>query len=78
MSASTRRISLTKSLDDPLFGGQVPRVETDGGYWIEYDGLRTEEFRVSVFDYPELLRADATVTFPAYSGLAQTVIEDTV
>ncbi|MCH7988616.1 MAG: hypothetical protein IID46_05615 [Planctomycetes bacterium] len=74
--AETRRIPLFKSLDDPLFGGQVSSIRFDASYFIEYDDLRTRDYRITVFDFPALLRADATIEFPKYADLPDTVIPD--
>lgn len=74
------RVPLTRSLDDPLFGGRIERVNSDGVYRVEFaDGAknaRTDEFHVTVFDYPRLERADVAVSFPEYTGLPEAVIED--
>ena len=69
-------IPLSKSLDDPLFGGRVAQVETDLTYHVRFDDRQSETFRVKVFDYPRLIQADATIAYPEYTGLAQKQIED--
>ncbi len=73
----TRSIALTKSLDDPVFGGTVPDVSQDFTYRIEHGGHRTREFKVKVFEYPKLERADAKIQFPAYTQVPEKTIEDT-
>lgn len=75
--AGERRIPLAKSLDDPVFGGRISRVDDDLTYHVAYDALRSEEFTVAVFDYPQVERIDAVIQFPDYSGLEHTVVEDT-
>lgn len=72
-----RRIPLMKNLDDPIFGTSVPDIKDALTYRIEYGGETTRDFRVSVFEYPRLERADAKVTYPEYTGLAEKTIEDT-
>lgn len=72
-----RRIPLMKNLDDPIFGTSVPGVQDALTYRIEYGGETTRDFRVTVFEYPRLERADAKVTYPEYTGLAEKTIEDT-
>ncbi len=72
-----RRTPLTKNLNDPVFGGGIPEVKGDFRYQIDSSNGRTREFKVSVFDYPRLERADAKVTYPAYTGLAEKTIPDT-
>ena len=55
---------MTRSLEDPTFAGRVESVETDLAYRVEYGGKSTETFQVKVFEYPELMRADAKLVFP--------------
>ncbi|MGA2864343.1 MAG: hypothetical protein ABSF95_07630 [Verrucomicrobiota bacterium] len=73
----TRRIPLVKSLSDPLFGGSVPEVASNLVYHVQYGARRTRDFKVTVFDYPRLERADAEVTFPDYAAQAPKHIENT-
>ncbi|HUG93235.1 MAG TPA: hypothetical protein VML55_20505 [Planctomycetaceae bacterium] len=73
---SPRRIELARSLDDPLFGGRVSDVQSDLVYLVEYDGQRSPEYRVTVFDYPRLERADLTVTAPSYAGREPVTVAD--
>src|SRR5690606_32669385 len=70
------RSKMTRSLEDPAFAGRVPTVENDLAYRIEFAGQQSENFRVTVFDYPEVLRTDAELTFPSYSGLQPKTVED--
>jgi hypothetical protein len=74
---SSRQIPLVKNLDDPVFGGGIPEVSSDFVYHIEYDGERTRDFKIHVFEHPRLERADAHLTFPDYTGLSEKTIEDT-
>ena len=37
---------------------------------------RATSFHVTVFDYPELVRADAELVFPEYTSLEPAVVED--
>jgi hypothetical protein len=74
---NTKRIPLSKSLADPVFGGSVPEVASDLNYRVEYSGEHTKDFHVRVFEYPRLERADIDVTYPEYTGLEHKRIEDT-
>ncbi len=74
---TARRIPLVKSLADPIFGGSVPDVTTPFAYHIEYGKRQTGNFKVTVFEYPRLDRADADLTYPGYTGLVPARIEDT-
>ncbi|MBW3543451.1 MAG: hypothetical protein KY476_24630, partial [Planctomycetes bacterium] len=71
-----RRLTLSKSLDDPLFAGSIANVQSDGVYRIEFDGLHTDPFRVRVFEYPRLERADVTVYWPDYAGRTATTLAE--
>ena len=71
-----QEIPLSRSLDDPLFGGRVASVQRDLTYHVRFDDRTSDEFRVSVFDYPQLQQADATIEYPEYTGMAVKTIED--
>jgi hypothetical protein len=70
------RRGMTRSLEDPTFAGRVESVETDLAYRVEHRGTSTETFRVKVFEYPELVRTDAKLVFPAYTSLGPKTVED--
>jgi hypothetical protein len=74
---SERRIPLRKNLDDPVFGTSVPDIKDTLTYRIEYGGETTRDFKVTTFEFPRLERADAKVTYPEYTCLAEKTIEDT-
>ena len=71
-----QRLPLTKSLDDPIFGGRLPAVKHDLRYLIDYDGKRTREYKITVYDLPSLVRSDLELTFPSYTGLDTKKLED--
>jgi hypothetical protein len=71
------RVEMTKSLNDPLYFGNISAIKGDLTYWIEYGEQRTAPFQISVFDYPAVERIDAEVAFPSYTGLAAAAIPDT-
>src|SRR5690606_13204858 len=68
--------SLSRSLDDPLFGGRIESVNSNLTYHLTYDDRQSDVYRVTVFDYPKLEQADATVVHPEYTGLGTKVIEN--
>ncbi len=74
---SAPRVTLSRSLADPLFGGTIPEVASNFVYHLEFAGKRTRDFKVEVFEYPRLERADAEVTFPDYTGQHTKRIENT-
>jgi hypothetical protein len=70
-------LAMSKSLDDPVFAGRVLSVDQNLTYAVYYDDQQTRWYKITVFDYPELLRVDARLSFPEYTGMAETVVEDT-
>jgi hypothetical protein len=70
-------LAMSKSLDDPVFAGRVPSVEQDLTYRVQYDNAQTDWYRVTVFDYPDLIQADARLEFPSYTGMPTALVEDT-
>ncbi|HEX42595.1 MAG TPA: hypothetical protein ENN81_11155 [Phycisphaerales bacterium] len=75
--SSSQRIVLNKNLEDPVFGGVIPSVPGNTVYRVEYEGQRTQDFKLTAFIYPELRRADARIVYPAYTHLPEKVVEDT-
>ncbi|HAB18691.1 MAG TPA: hypothetical protein DCE44_19900, partial [Verrucomicrobiales bacterium] len=76
-STTPRTQSLVRSLNDPVFGGSLPEVTEDFVYHVEFNGRKSPEYKVTVFEFPRLERADAQLTFPEYTRLATKRIEDT-
>ena len=72
-----KRVPMTRSLDDPLFGGHLDTISQNLTYQIEFAGETTKPFQVHVFQYPTLTRADASLTFPSYTGMDSKLVEDT-
>ncbi len=71
------RMTLTKSLDDPVFGGIIQDVSADLLYRIEYADRFTRDYTISIYERPELVRADATIVYPTYTKLPEKIVEDT-
>ena len=67
---------MSKSLDDPVFGGRIPAVVEDLYYRVAFADEQTAEFRASVFEYPRLVRADAKLVFPEYTHEPQRIVQD--
>lgn len=70
------QLALVRNLEDPLFGARIERIERDLRYRVEGEGIASEEFRVTVFDYPRLERADATVLFPSWTNRPEETLAD--
>ncbi len=73
----SRRIPLKRNLADPVFGTSLMSVNADTKYRIEYDDTETDDFELSVFDYPALAQSDAQLDYPDYTELPDRVIKDT-
>jgi hypothetical protein len=72
-----QRITLTKSLDDPVFGGIIQDVASDLLYRVEYADRSTRDYMIGIYQRPELVRADAKIAYPAYTKLPEKTVEDT-
>ena len=70
------RLAMSRSLDDPLFGKSISGVTEPLVYKVEIAGQTTLEYRVTVFEYPRLERADAKLAYPAYTGLEDRLVQD--
>ena len=72
-----QEIQLTRNLEDPVFGGIIPQVNSDMYYHIEYANRRTREYKIITYNHPRLERADANIVYPSYTNLPDKVIKDT-
>ena len=77
-SGKTQRLPLARQLADPVFGASLVEISEDGLYRVEYGARKTRDYKISVFDYPALTRADADLHYPAYTGLTNRTIRDTL
>lgn len=75
---SERRLAMTATLDDPILGAFVAAVEQPLRYQVVSPRYQSDVFRIDVFEYPNLVRADASLEFPGYTGLKGKRIEDTL
>lgn len=76
-SGKTKRVALERNLADPVFGASLSEISEDGFYHIEYRGGKTRDYKITVFDYPALIRADALLVYPQYIRLTNKTIIDT-
>jgi hypothetical protein len=76
-SGKSRRLPMERRLADPVFGASLEEVAEEGRYHVEYRGGKTPDFKIAVFDYPSLARADALLRFPDYTGQTNQTIVDT-
>ena len=72
------RLPMARRLADPIFGAAIPEVSEPGRYHVEYRNRKTRDYTISVFEFPALIRADAELHFPLYTGLTNQTIRDTL
>lgn len=72
-----QQITLTKNLEDPVFGGIIQQVDRNLLYRIEYADRSTRDFHINVYQHPALTRADAKIVYPSYTKLPEKIIQDT-
>jgi hypothetical protein len=77
-SGKEARLNMPRRLADPVFGASIPEVKEAGIYHIEYRGKKTRDYKITVFEYPALVRADASLIYPSYTGLTNRTIRDTL
>jgi hypothetical protein len=75
-SGEPSQIQMVKSLDDPVFGGRIPMVDEPLDYHVALGGGKSETYHVTVFEYPKLVRADAKLMYPSYTGLDERLLQD--
>ena len=75
--AATTRVAMARNLSDPVFGAAIERVSEDAEYRVAWAEGASGAFRLSVYDLPRMVRADARVTPPATTRLPERTVEDT-
>jgi hypothetical protein len=78
VSGKTTFIPMARQLADPVFGASLPNITEQGLYRVEYGTHKTSDYKISVYDYPALARADASLQYPEYTGLTNQTIRDTL
>ncbi len=69
---------LRPTLDPLVFGGMLSAVKQDSLYHIDFAHERSADFKITVFDYPSLTQADATITPPAYAQQPTREVKDSL
>ncbi len=76
---STRsRLAMNRTVDGNVFGGVITGIKSDARYRVEFDGGASEAYKITTFDYPALVRADATITPPAWTEQPPSVVKNTM
>ncbi len=71
------RVPMARSLSDPVFAHTLGNIQTDTVYAVTFADERHGDFALTVFELPDLVRADASLDYPDYTGLADRQITDT-
>src|ERR1035441_1516516 len=78
VSGKTHRLPMARQLADPVFGASLPGITEEGLYRVEYGAHKTRDYKIGVYDFPALTRADASLQYPEYTGLTNQTIRDTL
>lgn len=70
-------LPLAPQLGDPVCAGRMEEIREDVIYHIEYANRRSDDYRLRVFDFPEIQRIDAKIVRPEYTALPPETVEDT-
>lgn len=74
--ADVNRVAMSRSLNDPVFGGRVPVVDAPLDYHVTAGDQTSPTYHVDVFEYPRLERADAKLLYPKYTGMEERLVQD--
>ncbi|MGB7328235.1 MAG: hypothetical protein WBD31_25390 [Rubripirellula sp.] len=77
-SEPPRTLPMTQNLKDPILGGFVSSVQTPITYQVVTSQWASRVYKVHVFEFPELTRANADLVFPQYTRMQPKRIDDTV
>lgn len=75
---SQRRLPMQPTLEDPLLAAFVSSVQRPLRYQVVSTRYRSDVYCVEVFDDPALVRSDAQLQYPDYTGMLPKRIEDTI
>ncbi len=76
-SAGEVRFPMKRSLNDPIFAAYLYDLKEPSKYLVEYDSKKSDSYEITVFEYPAMVRADAKLEYPGYTGLEAKTIADT-
>ncbi|TWT48188.1 hypothetical protein Pla22_51890 [Rubripirellula amarantea] len=75
---STFSIPMRRNLGDPVLAALLSSAESTFDYQIKTPIWQSDTYHVEVFDYPAMLRSDASLDYPSYTSLEDKTIQDTV
>ena len=74
----SRRIPMRLTVDQQVFGGMISKIDRDSLYRVEFGAGKSSDYKITTYIHPELERADAKITPPAYTGLPAKEIKNTL
>jgi len=72
------RFAMNRTVDGNVFGGVITDIKADARYRVEFDEGVSETYRITTFEYPALVRADATITPPAWTEQPPQTVKNTM
>jgi len=72
------RFAMNRTVDASIFGGVITDIASDGKYRVEFEGGKSETYRITTFEYPALVKVDATVTPPAWMEQPATEVKNSM
>jgi hypothetical protein len=74
--SSSEDITKLKSHTDGSFVQRLEDIEQEMLYYFEYEGIKSDEYRILVADYPAVKNFTLTVKPPAFTGVPEKVQEN--
>lgn len=71
-----KREAMQRGIGEPAFQHEFLNVQESIDYWIEVWDVRSEPYRISMYEFPAVDRIDLTYRYPAYTGLRDRLEED--
>jgi hypothetical protein len=76
VTGATQRLSMTRSLNDPVFALRIPDITSPLQYHVEFESEQSPAYTVGVFEYPEVKRIDAELKYPDFAQTSTAFIKD--
>jgi hypothetical protein len=70
-------VPMKRSLNDPVFAAYLYDLQETIRYRVDYENRSSDVFKIEVFEYPRMIRADAQLDFPEYTGQEPRTVADT-
>ncbi|MBG87804.1 MAG: hypothetical protein CMO80_13000 [Verrucomicrobiales bacterium] len=70
-------VPMVKAMNDPIFGTTIPEVDGPFRYHVVYEDKQSDEYQVTVFEFPRLEQSNIEINFPEYTGLDKQRTENT-